>query len=201
MNLFSRRELRDLAIAWIALAVAFTMFLGRPAILEVPEVALVLFAICLVTAGVGFLAHELAHKFVAMHFDRPAAFHAEYGLLALTVLSGIGGFLFAAPGAVHHRGRRDPREIGLVAVAGPVVNLALVLAFLPLYLAPIGAVATLGAFGLWINALLAAFNMLPFGPLDGKTVIQWRKDVFALVFIPAVAAAALTFATVGLLPV
>ncbi|MFB6120142.1 MAG: metalloprotease, partial [Halobacteriaceae archaeon] len=30
------------------------------------------------------------------------------------------------------------------------------------------------------------FNMIPFGPLDGKTVLNWSKPVFALAALPAV---------------
>jgi Zn-dependent protease len=28
--------------------------------------------------------------------------------------------------------------------------------------------------------------MLPFGPLDGKTVLGWSKSVFAAFFVPAI---------------
>lgn len=194
-------EVRDLAIAWAALGVAFTMFIGRPAILERPTDAVTLFLLCLATAGVGFIGHELAHKLTALHLGRPAVFEADYGLLFLTVMSGIVGFLFAAPGAVVHRGRPNRRKEGLVAVAGPVSNLGLMILFVPLALVPVSTVATIGLFGIWINALLAAFNMLPFGPLDGRTVWRWHKLVFGAVFVPSLASAFLVFRWVGLLPV
>lgn len=187
-------------IAWLALTFAFTMFIGRPGIIAAPVVAGTLAAVCALTAGVGFIAHELAHKVVAVHYRRPAAFRADYSLLFLTVMSGLAGFLFAAPGAVHHRGRPDRRVHGHVALAGPLTNVALAIGFLPLTVVPIGIVATLGTFGVWINVLLAAFNMLPFGPLDGKTVWRWHRGVFIAVFVPCVVAAFLVFTTVGLIP-
>ena len=41
-------------------------------------------------------------------------------------------------------------------------------------------------FALFINLTLAAFNMLPFGPLDGKKIFDGNKLVWALVGVPAI---------------
>ena len=196
---FSARELRDLAVAWVALGVAFAVFLNR-GILEAilagsapPEAALLALALALSTAGLGFLLHELAHKVVAVRFGQVAAFRAEYGLLFLTVVSAFAGFLFAAPGAVVHRGRITDRENGLIALAGPVTNLLLVALFLPLALAGPGLLGTVGTQGLFINLLLAGFNMIPFGPLDGRKVLSWSLPVYLLVAVPSIGLAAFVF--------
>jgi Zn-dependent protease len=196
---FSARELRDLAVAWVALGVAFAVFLNR-GILEAilagsapPEAALLALALALSTAGLGFLLHELAHKVVAVRFGQVAAFRAEYGLLFLTVVSAFAGFLFAAPGAVVHRGRITDRENGLIALAGPVTNLLLVALFLPLTLAGPGLLGTVGTQGLFINLLLAGFNMIPFGPLDGRKVLAWSLPVYLLVAVPSIGLAAFVF--------
>jgi Zn-dependent protease len=196
---FSARELRDLAVAWVALGVAFAVFLNR-GILEAilagsapPEAALLALALALSTAGLGFLLHELAHKVVAVRFGQVAAFRAEYGLLFLTVVSAFAGFLFAAPGAVVHRGRITDRENGLIALAGPVTNLLLVALFLPLALAGPGLLGTVGTQGLFINLLLAGFNMIPFGPLDGRKVLAWSLPVYLLVAVPSIGLAAFVF--------
>ena len=196
---FSARELRDLAVAWVALGVAFAVFLNR-GILEAilagsapPEAALLALALALSTAGLGFLLHELAHKVVAVRFGQVAAFRAEYGLLFLTVVSAFAGFLFAAPGAVVHRGRITDRENGLIALAGPVTNLLLVALFLPLAVAGPGLLGTVGTQGLFINLLLAGFNMIPFGPLDGRKVLAWSLPVYLLVAVPSIGLAAFVF--------
>jgi len=190
---FSGTELRDLAIAWVALSAAFAVFFaggagGLERILAYGVVIPVV--VSMVTAGVAFLLHEIAHKVVAVRFGQVAEFRADRGMLFLAVMSALLGFIFAAPGAVHHRGRITERQHGLVAIAGPVTNLALMLAFVPVLVLG-GAlgdeiVALIGSRGLAINAFLAAFNLIPYGPLDGRTVLDWSKAVWALAFVPSV---------------
>ena len=207
---FSSREIRDLVVAWIALSIAFGIFFlgGGPTVARlldggaVGRLGQTLVASAL-TAGTGFLLHELAHKVVAVRFGQRAAFRADYGMLGLAVAAAAAGFLFAAPGAVHHEGRITKREHGLVAVAGPVVNVGLAALFLPVWLAG-GALdaptlALVGRWGLIVNCVLAAFNMIPFGPLDGATVRAWSTPVWLAVFLPTTAASVWLLLTVGLL--
>lgn len=194
---FGRTEIRDLIIAWVALGLAFTFFIGLPRPVQLAtglsfaELSRI-FALSMVTVGTAFLLHEVAHKVVAIRFGQIAAFRADFGMLGLAIASGLAGFLFAAPGAVYHRGRITDRQNGLVAVAGPVTNLGLAVVFLPLYFAP-GLIGDIGRWGLLVNAFLAAFNMIPFGPLDGKTVLTWSRSVFGLVFGVSVAACVALF--------
>ena len=188
---FSGRELLDFAIAWAALSAAFALFFGGGGrALYQPSVLLALLPASLVTAGLGFLLHELAHKVTAIKFGQIAEFRADYGMLFLAVAGALAGFLFAAPGAVYHRGRATLRENGLIALAGPLTNVALGAIFLPLAVAlgdPLGEIADLGV---RINFLLAGFNMIPFGPLDGNTVRKWSIPAFLGVGLPCFALAA-----------
>jgi Zn-dependent protease len=183
-------ELRDLAIAWGALGIAFSVFIfvstGRSVFPDITGALLSplfgrVLAVSLLTVGVGFLLHELAHKVVAVQFGQIASFKADYKMLALCIGAAFAGFLFAAPGAVYHRGRITPKQQGLVSVAGPLTNVLLVAVFLPFAFLS-GFLGDVGQLGVLVNAFLAAFNMLPFGPLDGKTVLSWSRLVFAAVF-------------------
>lgn len=184
---FSGRELVDLAAAWVALGVAFSIFFVRG--LAVGEVVAFLPA-SLATVGVAFLLHELAHKVVAVRYGQIAEFRADYGMLFVAVMSALAGFIFAAPGAVHHRGRITPRENGIISLAGPVTNLLLLVPFAALALSgadPAVGGYTVGTLGVGINGFLAAFNMIPYGPLDGKTVLRWNKAAYLAVFLPSAA--------------
>ncbi|WP_436926094.1 metalloprotease [Halosimplex amylolyticum] len=199
---FSTRELRDLAVAWLALGVAFTIFIDRSiadAALRgaiMPSTLALALGVSLATVGVAFLLHELAHKVVAVRFGQVAAFQADYGMLFLAVMSALAGFLFAAPGAVVHRGRITARENGLIALAGPVTNIGLAAVFLPVMLFGPGLLGLVGSRGVSINLLLAGFNMIPYGPLDGRKVFRWSKPVYVAVAVPSVLLA--VFALFGL---
>ncbi len=183
---FSDKELLDLAIAWVVLSVAFALLLepvhrgfGTPAGFAAMT------GLSLVTVGVAFLCHELAHKVVAIRFGQIAEFRADYQMLFLAIMSALIGFLFAAPGAVYHRGRITARENGLISVAGPVTNIGLAGLFFPVLvvgqsLSAPAIVVQIGHMGVLINLFLAAFNMVPFGPLDGKSVLEWSKLAFGV---------------------
>jgi len=191
----SPREGRDLLIAWLALGFAFSLLYVRgitPTNLVdvlVSDRFVAEFLLSLATVGVAFLLHELAHKVVAVNFGQHAEFRADYGMLALAVAGGLAGFLFAAPGAVHHRGHITPKEHGLIAVAGPLTNVALA----GVSLAIIPFAPAIGQRGLFINVLLAGFNMIPFGPLDGATVLDWSPAAYAAAAVPTVGPALLLF--------
>jgi Zn-dependent protease len=194
---FAYDELRDLAAAWLALSLAFAILFaggGRGMIARLgsdPRGAGLLVVLSLLTAGLGFMLHELAHKVVAVRFGQAAAFRANYQMLGLALMVSLAGFIFAAPGAVHHSGRITDRESGLIALAGPLANAALSVVFAAALFAGIAAenalLSNVGLYGLVLNLLLAGFNMLPFGPLDGATVRAWNTTVYVLVAVPLVA--------------
>ncbi|OYR57799.1 metalloprotease [Halorubrum halodurans] len=202
---FSGTELRDLLLAWLALGVAFTLFFvgGSAGVSRIVAAGVVLpLLVGLSTAGVGFLLHEIAHKVVAVRYDQVAEFRADNGMLFLAVASALLGFIFAAPGAVHHRGRLTAGEHGRIALAGPVVNLLLMVLFVPVLYAGtlLGSevLALVGERGVAINVFLAAFNLVPYGPLDGRTVLDWSRVVWAVAFVPSALLAVLLVFVLGL---
>ena len=138
------------------------------------------FLLGLVAFGPAFIIHELAHKFVAKYYGCWAEFRADpAGLRTGVMIAFFVGFLFMAPGAVMVAGNVNRRQNGIIALAGPFSNLILWGIGLPFYV--LFAETILGYVGLlWLvaNAILGAFNMLPFGPLDGRKIKNWSEPIF-----------------------
>jgi Zn-dependent protease len=192
-----RHERRDLLVAWAAIAVAFTLLYIRD--FADPIGLLIIFVLSLLTVGIGFVLHELAHKFAAMHFGYWAEFRKDNIMLLMAViLAALVGVVFAAPGATMVYGATTRRENGIISAAGPATNLGLCAVFAAVFFVGMNLspwVMILGAMGVQINAMLAAFNMLPVSVLDGKKVLEWNKGAFAVLFVASFGAviAALTF--------
>jgi Zn-dependent protease len=179
------REWRDLAVAWFAITLAFTIVFVRQSI-SVPGFLLV-FAASSVTVGVGFILHELAHKFTAIRYGFWAEFRKDNLMLLLAVvLAAVVGVVFAAPGAtmIYSPGAQGTsltkRENGLISAAGPGINLLLAIPFITAVFLGTDLVAVIGAMGWQVNSMLAAFNMLPVGGLDGKKILAWNPGIFLL---------------------
>jgi Zn-dependent protease len=76
---------------------------------------------------------------------------------------------------------------GKISAAGPLTNLILCIPFGTLllvsgYLSGEGRSFAMlfGMVGLQVNAMIAAFNMLPVSVLDGKKVLAWNPLVFII---------------------
>jgi Zn-dependent protease len=139
--------------------------------------------------------HEVAHGWVARYFgDRTAEAQGRLSLnpirhidpvgtvLVPILLLWLGGFLFgwAKPVPVNPRYMRNPRgNMVWVSAAGPAANLAMAIAWA--FLMMVGQqmdfgiagqwLQSMAAVGIFINVLLAVFNMLPIPPLDGGQLL------------------------------
>ncbi len=187
-----REERKDLGIACIALALAFTLArLHQTGWGSVGELAQI-FVISAIAVGAAFILHEMAHKFMAMKFGYYAAFRKDNGMLLMGVaLAALVGIVFAAPGAtvIYSQPGREmsKKENGIISVAGPVVNLCLGVAFFAILIAGYGLhldlVQILGVMGLSVNGMIAFFNLLPISVLDGKKVLAWNPVIFGVLFV------------------
>ena len=187
---FTGKEIRDLIISFIVIALGFTILYSNG---DYSNVALI-FPVVMIGVGAGFIFHELGHKFVAMHYG----YYAEYELwpmgLLVALVSSFFGFIFAAPGAVViFSNGMEEKTNGIISIAGPIVNIILGLIFFLI----LGSLGSFGDFiytemgaivylicvlGTRINFFLAAFNLLPIPPLDGSKVMSWSVPIWLVTF-------------------
>jgi Zn-dependent protease len=138
--------------------------------------------------------HEAAHGYVALHFGdstakdegrvtlNPIKHIDPFGTVLLpALLYFTAGFLFgyAKPVPVKFGNLRNPRwDMIWVAIAGPAMNITLaVISAILLRIALTQGQTSESPFvqvlmsSVYLNAILAVFNMLPLPPLDGSKVL------------------------------
>ena len=178
------KELKDLSISALLLALAFGIALsgGFRAFFE-PRSLIIICLMSIVGVSLGFVLHEMGHRFVARRFGCFAEYTMWPTGLILALVCSLFGFIFAAPGAVMIYQRADMwgratltrEKTGLISIAGPAMNICLAVVFILLNIAYPTLLFSLGA---RINTWLAIFNLIPFGPLDGTKIFRWDKRVW-----------------------
>jgi len=186
------RELRDLVISALLLALAFgILFSDGFEALSNPGRLISMFLIALVGVSAGFVLHELGHRFVARRFGCFAEYKMWTTGLVVAIMCSFFGFVFAAPGAVmihpgvdsEGRPTLNIQRLGIISIAGPSMNIFLAIVFILLNGLYPSLVFSLGA---RINTWLALFNLIPFGPFDGAKIISWDKKVWLVALIIAI---------------
>jgi Zn-dependent protease len=191
---FSRLEIKHLLISICVLTIAFTLLITRNNLLYA---SLYGFHINYLTIGLAmsflgvltaFFFHEISHKLMAQKYGLWAEYRMYTQGLKLALILGVfTPFVFAAPGAVMFMGNARNFETGKIAMAGPLANIIIASITFPLYLilfeTTIGQIV---GFICLINAFLATFNLLPFGPLDGVKIIRWNATIWVIMLIVAI---------------
>ena len=105
---------------------------------------------------------------------------------------------FIAPGAVMVGPIRADR-LGKVAWIGPLTNLAMGMGFVAtFYLATgLGLQPGIFALGVWFNAWIAVFNLIPFMGLDGAKILSWSKLAWVLTLAGAIGMFVLAESLIG----
>ena len=160
----------------------------------IAERSLEMFFVGLLFFGPGFVLHELGHKFAAQVHGCVAEFRIFPLLLGLSILVSLTGFAFVLFGAVYFSHEEDglsDEVVGRVLMSGPLVNIGLAGAFLLPFLAGGPILGWIGFLGVWANAFIAAFNLIPCPPFDGFGVFVWNKAYWAMGFVSALLLVAL----------
>lgn len=169
------------------LAVAITVLTGAIVLYSVSEVSplhkydlgtqiLVAFGI----AVTGFALHEIAHKITAQHYGHWSEFRFSVPGLILTGIAAYIGVLVGAPGATWHTAT-SPRDNGKISAAGPLLNLFMAMIAFPFTSQVTNSKDLASAIAdqlLLFNAILAAFNLIPLGPLDGRKILRWNLVIY-----------------------
>ncbi len=151
--------------------------------LQIPvTVAILLFSV---------IIHEVSHGVVAERLGDPTA--RRQGRITLNPIPHIdlvGSIILPAAAVIMHlpllgwakpvpidiRQFKDPmRDFAITAMAGPVSNLAQVMVYSLIFHVAVllgwRFLALIGSWGIYINLILALFNLLPIPPLDGSRLI------------------------------
>ena len=190
---FSSTEIRDLVIASVLVClVGISIFGNSFGILNA-----ITTVIAYLTGGlwwlvigviglflVSFMAHEMAHKFVAQNYGMWSEFRMTstgYYLSAMAILFSLPIF---GTGVVYTSGTTNTEHEGKSNLAGPLTNfviasalfvIAIILALLKI---PIFIIGILLQYGVQLNSFLGLFNMIPIQPFDGATVRYWNSRVW-----------------------
>lgn len=128
-----------------------------------------------------FLLHEFGHRTAAKRYGLGARFRLDPTGSILTLVTSLPfiPFKIIAPGAVIVSGFLTIPMMGWISLAGPLVNIVLSAAFLNSYAVSLQLKQTLLAYAFvrlaQLNAFIALFNLIPFGPLDGVKILVWSK--------------------------
>ena len=180
----TQAELIDLAIADVALSIAFAIVLSgfNNVLFYLP---ITFFAVT-----ISFVLHEYVHKIIAQRYGAIAAFKRSDIGIVIALITSFLGFLMAMPGATMiYTNNFTKKEDGVVSLAGPLTNLIIFfIVFILLLLLPFrNTYLDLALyFAAFINLWLAYFNMLPIYPLDGSKVLNWNKPIYISMLVGVV---------------
>jgi Zn-dependent protease len=146
----------------------------------------------MIGVGLGFILHELAHKYAALHYGYWAEFKLWIPGLVFSLITSFFGFIFAAPGAVYIYGDyMSNKENGIISIVGPLTNIILALIFLGIllnagaifgpYTVGTSIIQSICFLGFSTNSFLALFNLIPISMLDGRKVFNWNPLVWLII--------------------
>jgi Zn-dependent protease len=175
---FSPKELKHLTVA-VLLVIGVGFSIGYYYFAALGWVWLSLFAIILTFS---FLVHEIAHKVTAQRQGLWAEFRLVLLGVILTFISVLPLFFkIISPGAVMISGPAQKDAIGKISIIGPITNIILSAVLLSIAFVLV-QFSFVFLFSAYLNAIIALFNLIPLGILDGYKIFNWNKTFWASAF-------------------
>jgi Zn-dependent protease len=175
---FSPKELKHLTVA-ILLVIGVGFSIGYYYFAVLGWFWLSFFAVILTAS---FLVHEIAHKVAAQKQGLWAEFRLVLLGVILTFISVLPLFFkIISPGAVIISGSAQKDTIGKISIIGPMTNIILSAVLLSIAFA-LMQFSLVFRFSAYLNAIIALFNLIPIGILDGYKIFNWNKMFWALAF-------------------
>jgi Zn-dependent protease len=172
---FSYKELKHLALgSLLVIGVGLSIGFGQEIFFMVG------LAIILTTS---FFIHEIAHKIIAQKSGLWAEFRLTlWGSMLTAVFIVLPVTIkIISPGAVMISGPAKHQDIGKISIAGPLTNIILASIFLGLIFLPT-QFSWIFAIGAFFNSIIALFNLIPIGILDGVKIFYWNKIIWLVAF-------------------
>jgi Zn-dependent protease len=176
---FTKTEKLDLLKSWGTLTLVYIFSMYQFSIFLVPVTFLVVYPWVMLTAFLTFIVHELAHKISAQFYGLEAHYRVNLIMLLISLAASLTGYLFFIGGAVFIQGAFSRKQNGIIAMAGPLSNIATAAVVLL-----IKAVTARMPYSYFLdslfmmNAWLAIYNLLPFYIFDGKKVFHWNPGIW-----------------------
>lgn len=188
---FSPKEVKHLAVAALLVIAVGMLSVLYGTISSQPSLTISVVAFTVILT-VSFFIHEMAHKITAQRRGLWSEFRLTVWGSVMTLIFAFLPIKFISPGAVMVAGAAEKKEIGEISIAGPIVNIVLSIIFLGTAFAS-GPYSQIFIFGGFFNAYIAAFNLIPFGILDGHKIFTWNKIIWGLAFATSAALAAVGY--------
>jgi hypothetical protein len=186
----ANKTILGLTHAEIAVAIAGAFLIGIATLFALrEEFGLNTIALYVVTGGVAVTVHEMGHRYAAHHQDVATEVKFwELGTVIMFFTGWFAGNVFAQP----HRTVMEETDSGdhpveaKISLAGPVVSLCLALITVP-FLFVGGEITRIASVLLMLTMLIAVYHLMPFEPMDGKTIYHWNRKLLLVILIPLLA--------------
>lgn len=171
----------------ILVAIAGAVLIGFASLVALhEEFAINSMVLYIATGGVAITVHEMGHRFAAHHQEvQTEVKFWELGAVIMFFTGWFAGSVFAQPHRTIMEDLEEPNHPAeaKISLAGPMVSICLALVTVP-FLFVGGDVTKIASVLLMMTLLIAVYHLMPFEPMDGKTVYHWNRTILVGILVP-----------------